>query len=213
MKKVIKILLIIVGVIAVLIVANEVTSCSNRNGFVDSLEKGDFVKARKLAESYADKKKVTNAQVNDLISKGQFDLAVEIAKEDNYYLTYFNGVIDHLPKIYTDQGRDKLLYAMSLINYPDTKSRDMDESWGERWDIRFEPRDIIIRSNTNIESFCDYLRLTGREDLIPQMLQFLKPVWEFAETKWDYKRQEDVLIQKAHMNDSEVKRIKKKFGY
>lgn len=84
----------------------------------DLVEKGDFVTARKIAKESEHISKVVKAQVSDLISKGNFDMASQIAKEENFYVHYYDGVVDHLTQIYEEQGESKLLYALSIMTFP-----------------------------------------------------------------------------------------------
>lgn len=156
------------------------------------IEQGDYAKAREKAYYSSDKELITNAQVSDLIGQGEFDLAAQISSEDHNLGAYFFGVIDHLAKIYTDQGEGKLLYAMSLLSFPDPKHYT---STMEGWSRVQYGSEIIRNSNTKIESFCDYLKSAENSKLIPQMLAYLKPTTEGGDL--DY---------------SEVKRIKAKFG-
>ena len=185
------------------------------NEVTELIEQGDYIAAKKAAESGStdDKRRVTNAQVSDLITQGRFDIAADVAKEDGFYITYYDGIINHLSQIYTDQGGDKLLYALSLVTYPDPKEDTyLPNFWGAVYS-EDKSNDIIKRSNKNIESFCDYLKSTGDRTFIPKVLVYLKPIYIAEETKWDVKKQETIHIKDAYTDYSEVKRIKAKFGY
>lgn len=208
------VLFIGIGIIALVIIAVVLSDSAEEKAsqkVKDLIEQGDYIQAKKLAPSSSDRKNVTSAQVSDLIRQGRFDLAAEIAKEDEYYITYYDGVFNHLAQIYNDQGAENLFYALSLISFPDTKSCYADDSWGCKYNLK--PCDIVKKSNANIESFCDYLKLSNKKEFIPKMLIFLRPVYVPDEEKWDVKKQKDILIKKGYMDYSEVSRIKAKYGY
>ena len=217
MKKRAKIL-IPVGIIAFIIVYDVIdskTRISSDNRITDLIEQGDYIKAKKVAakmQSYEAENRVTNAQVLDLIDQGRFDLASDIAKEDEYYISFFNGIIDHLTKLYNQQGGEKLLYAMSLVSFPDTNS-DLPTLWGRSWVLSETSRQIVTRSNNNIESFCDYLKQTGDKQFIIKMLDYLKPVYVPESKHWDSKQQKYIIDKEAYIDNSEMKRIKAKYGY
>ena len=223
MKKFLKICLfvglglILMQVLFLLILVNEDKNQEKASLKVkDLIEQGDYVAAKKVAQSgsYNDIKLVTNAQVNDLISQGRFDIAAEVAKEDGLYITYFDGIINHLSQIYIEHGGNKLLYAMSLVVYPDTKDKYLPDYWGRIWSLDEDSRQIVARSNKNIESFCDYLKLSGEDkSFIPKMLSYLKPIYRPAETKWNVQEQKDIVLKEAYIDYSDVKRIKAKYGY
>jgi len=222
-QKAIKWVCIAVGCLLVFVIASNMISSykmdSAKDKVAECIEKGDFIKARKCAnEAYPqDKKdllfKVVNAQISSLINEGAFDLANEIAKEDGFYITFFNGIIDHLTKIYTQQGANSLLYAMTLVSFPNEKESNLPDFWGAYYQKDEDVKNILVRSNKNIESFCDYLKEIGDNSYIPKMLGYLKPHFVKAETKWDYEKQKDILIKAEYTDYSEVKRIKAKFGY
>lgn len=182
----------------------------------DLMEKGDFVAARKIANQPEHISKVVKAQVSDLISKGNFDMASQIAKEENYYIHYYDGVVDHLTQIYMEQGESKLLYALSIMTFPVNK----EEQYG--YEFRYylpsfwgggNADELIERTNLNIESFCDYLKLNDNNSLIPKVLTFLKPIWMPDEKEYDYKTGSVKIVKKRNYDDyTEVKRIKAKFG-
>ena len=120
---------------------------NNEAELTELIEKGDFVGARKIAESYDQREKVCRAQVADLISQGNYDMAAQIANEENfYYKVYFENVFDNLTKIYTEQGEDKLLYILSNVTYP---VDDEDNGYNKY-------------SNSRLETFCDYLKINNQ---------------------------------------------------
>ncbi len=134
--------------------------------------------------------KVCRAQVADLISQGNYDMAAQIANEDKfYYEVYFESVFDNLTKIYTEQGEDKLLYILSNVTYPIDNE---DNGWNKY-------------SNSRLETFCDYLKINNQKDFISKVLVFLKPEYIREEGK-----NGDTYKWKADYSDS--KRIKAKFG-
>lgn len=162
----------------------------NEAELTELIEKGDFVGARKIADGYDQKMKVCRAQVADLISQGNYDMAAQIANEDKfYYEVYFESVFDNLTKIYTEQGEDKLLYILSNVTYPIDNE---DNGWNKY-------------SNSRLETFCDYLKINNQKDFISKVLVFLKPEYIREEGK-----NGDTYKWKADYSDS--KRIKAKFG-
>lgn len=205
----------LIGLIVLILIIDDNKQKNTELKVKDLIEKGDYVTAKKIAASGTidDKKLVTNAQVNDLISQGRFDIAAEVAREDGLYITFFDGIINHLSQIYIEQGGDKLLYAMSLLNYPDTKDNYPPSYWGGVWALDENSRQIVERSNKNLESFCDYLKSSGENlSFIPKILVYLKPIYRPEETKWNVEKQKTDVIKPAYTDFDEVKRIKAKFN-
>lgn len=210
-------ILIPIGIIAIIIVYDTLDSkwrIRTDNKITELIEKGDYIQARKLAakrQSYDADHRVTNAQVLDLINQGRFDLASDIAKEDEYYISFYNGLIDHLSKLYNEYGGEKVIYALSIINYPDTKEKYLPSFWG----ISYQDNStgIINRNNKNIESFCDYLKQIGDKQFIPKFLDYLKPIYIEEKHHWDNKLQKEIIDKEAFMDYTEVKRIMAKYGY
>lgn len=166
------------------------------------IEQRNYVEARKkIKSSYMlgpeELELVSKAQVADLVFEGNFDLAAQIANEDVgsyghtlYYKVYYECVFDNLVKIYTEQGEDKLLYALSTISYP----------------VNGEDNGYIKYSNGRLESFCDYLNVSDKKDLIPKVLAFLRA--EYKQDGWE----SDGQNKKYREDFSDQKRIKAKFG-
>ena len=105
----------------------------NTKNFTDLIEKGNYVEARKLVDEWNNRplEKITRAQVADLVSQGNFDMAAQVANEDKgpwgesfYYTIYYEFIFDNLTKIYNEQGESRLLYALSSMSYPVNEEDD-----------------------------------------------------------------------------------------
>ena len=158
------------------------------------IEEREYVEARSKLGSYDSEEitreercdlleRISRAQIADLVFQGNFDMAAQIANEDKdingnsfYYRVYYECVFE--------QGEEKLLYALSSISYP----------------VNEEDDGYIKYSNSRLESFCDYLKASDKEFLIPKIIVFLRQ---------EYKRDENGSYKEDF---SDQKRIKEKFG-
>lgn len=168
------------------------------------VEKGDYAKAMSRAKSSGvGLNTVVMAQASDFIENGEFDMAAQIARENEIDDAYVDVVYSHLAKIYSKYGKDQLLYALSLAKITDPALLNNQTYYVER-DLM--PINLTINKiNTSIEGFCEYLKSIDDKAFIPKMLAFLKPTGKIEKNSKTGEK-----IQKDY---TEVNRIKAKFGY
>ena len=141
--------------------------------------------------------------MTDLVLNGDYTIAKQICSEKRYMRIYYQAIMNNLERIYDNQGEDKLLYAMASIGRPniDRLPYYMDISVGGIWSygpLR-DGDDFIKYNNYQLESFMGVLDLKGEKALIRKLAVYLMPSPVYGD-------------KTGKMDNSEVKRIKQKFG-
>ena len=147
-----------------------------------ALSQNDFAKARAAAKVLDDEdpyqnngntKRITDAEIGYLANEGEFDMAYQIATENNLPDAYYNKVVPNLVSIYTKYGANKTILALSSCVLPIRGKR-----WGKQYFSTWESddqewNDFNVKHNKNIERLMNYMKLSDDKDNISKVALFL----------------------------------------
>ncbi len=153
---------------------------SGKKQFETALEQNNFAKAKELCETnhlpseYL--KRAVSAEIDYLVSDGDFDFANQIATEQNLPNVYYDKIVPNLITIYTKHGAAKTILALSSCVLP-TEG----EPWGgELWE-RFDKEECKIhyaKHNEYIKRLMEYMKLSGDNESIAKVSIFLTTNYE-----------------------------------
>ena len=147
-----------------------------------ALSQNDFAKARAAAKVLDDEdpyrynkntQRITHAEIGYLANEGEFDMAYQIATENNLPDAYYNKVVPNLVSIYTKYGANKTILALSSCVLPIRGKRwgeqyfSNDEFYAQEWN------DFNVKHNKNIERLMNYMKLSDDKDNISKVALFL----------------------------------------
>lgn len=189
MKNVVKLILIAAVAFIVLVVFLFISDAKKEKALEDAkeemevaLSQNDFAKARAAAKVLDDEdpyqhnentQRITNAEIGYLANEGEFDMAYQIATENNLPDAYYNKVMPNLVPIYTKYGANKTILALSSCVLPIRGKR-----WGEQYFSTWESddqkwNDFNVKHNKNIERLMNYMKLSDDKDNISKVALFL----------------------------------------
>lgn len=188
MKK--AIIITVVGIVVLSILGVLITIIGNRSfiwkqnygkkQFETALEQNNFAKAKELCKTkdLPDEylKRAVSAEIDYLVSDGDFDFANQIATEQNLPNVYYDKIVPNLITIYTKHGAAKTILALSSCVLP-TEG----EPWGgELWE-RFNKEECKIhyaKHNEYIARLMEYMKLSGDNESIAKVSIFLAKNYE-----------------------------------
>lgn len=147
-----------------------------------ALSQNDFAKARAAAKVLDDEdtyrnnenaQRITDAEIGYLANEGEFDMAYQIATENDLPDAYYNKVVPNLVSIYTKYGANKTILALSSCVLPIRGKRwgkqyfSDDEFYAQKWN------DFNVKHNKNIERLMNYMKLSDDKDNISKVALFL----------------------------------------
>lgn len=189
------------------------SSCGNKEEKVNAcIEKGDFTKAKRYAsrgstiEGVGLLWKVCRAQVTSLIDRGEYSLAIDVAREDGDYGMYFNSLLGKLVSIY-NQNKPSLLVAVSSIEFPSI-------GYSGHWNGKYYPdmkitdiNSLYEQYNNSIKQVMIYAKNAADFDMVNSLGSYLKPTYKSTKTKSGGVEWEDLPTDYTQANQ-----IKKELG-
>ena len=195
----------------------------------ECIENEDFLGARKLCRELGNThagywssmdytEKITRSQVAYLIDKGEYNLAADIAKEDEDIGIYVNLMLDRIAYVYYSD-RQNFLYLLSTLTIPSSIGYDV--HWNGK-SISYEDdfNKIINYYNNVLSNVMSYAKNNDDLTTAISVSKYLKPRYKKVksrELRWDnYLQKEvykDVEIWEKNPSDyTEINRIKKELG-
>lgn len=189
-----------------------------------AIEEGDFTKAKQLTkklsryEKFDMEYKVCRAQVSSLIVKGEYELAVDIAREDADYGVYFNALLNKLTYIYNNNNQD-LMMVVSSISFP----RECESLyWNSKYEYFqvYDLNELYSQYNSALHQVMTFAKNNEDVDVVRKLAGYLKPQYKQVKKKvkdWNVKLQEYVWVDGMVWEDTpsdytQVNQIKKEFG-
>ena len=187
-----------------------------------AIEEEDFTKAKQLTKKleypWTMKCKICKAQVSSLIEKGEYELAVDVAREDADYGVYFNALLNKLTYIYNNNNQD-LMMVVSSISFPK-------EGESLLWDCQRELfyhdelNNLYSQYNNALAQIMKYARSNEDVDIVRKLAGYLKPQYKQVKGKvkeWSNKLQKDVWVdgmvwEKVPSDYTQANQIKKEVG-
>jgi len=212
-----KITIIIFSVTMLVLFLGGITSCGNKEEKINAcIEKGDFTKAKRYASRNSVVEgegllwKVCRAQVSSLIDRGEFNLAVDVAREDGDYGMYFNSMLGKLVSIY-NQNKPSLLVAVSSIEFP-----PIERGYGCcHWDGKFyssgmhesDLNQLVMQYNNSLRQVMVYAKNSADFDMVNSLGYYLKPTYKSTKSK-----DGGVEWEAMPTDYTQAEQIKKEFG-
>lgn len=189
------------------------TSCGNKEEKVNAcIEKGDFTKAKRYASRGSTIHgsgllwKVCRAQVASLIDRGEYSLAIDVAREDGDYGMYFNSLLGKLVSIY-NQNKPSLLVAVSSIEFPPV---GYNGHWNGHYYFEMkitEVNSLYEQYNNSIKQVMIYAKNSADFDMVNSLSSYLKPTYKSTKSKSGGTEWEDMPTDYTQANQ-----IKKELG-
>lgn len=216
-------IIIIAGIGAICSAISDKKNANIKAEIEECIEKEDFVKAKKLQKKldYDGQYglKICRAQVSSLISKGEYELASDIAREDGDCGIYVNIILDRLSSIY-NKDKQSLSFVISTLSFP------IMNEYGVYWDGN---RDYYGGDDMNVliskynEALASVIKLAINNDdksTVTFVSNYLLPQYKIVKYKkldWDVKLQKNVYVDAEKYEDTptdytEANKIKKQFG-
>lgn len=193
------------------------SSCGARYGKIaakieDSIEKGDFNKAKQLNkkrnlfyyETRLTSVKICKAQVSSLIDEGQFNLAADIAKEDADYGVYYENLIGKLVQLYECNSKD-LTMALTSIQFPKKSECSYWNGKYVYWN-GYRMNQLYEAYNNNIRQLLLYAKTKNDVNFVQTVAAFLRPLYKIVNSGY-YEDYEDTPTDYIQVNQ-----IKKELG-
>ena len=144
--------------------------------FEAALEQNNFAKAKELSENLPSKylRRAVSAEIDYLVSDGNFNLANQIATEHNRPDFYYNKIVPNLITIYAKHGAAMTILALSSCVLPTE-----DKEWGEDWRMDSDECKIFYaKHNEYIKHLMEYMKLSDDNKSIAKVSIFLTTNYE-----------------------------------
>lgn len=187
-----------------------------------AIEEGNFTKAKQLTKKLryqADaSEKICRAQVSSLIEKGEYDLSVDIAREDADYGVYFNIVLNKLTYIYNNNNQD-LMMVVSSISFPPYNDYIEWNGSSETIDQMYL-NGLYSQYNSALHQVMNFAKNNEDVDMVKKLARYLKPQYKKVKGKdkeWNIKLQEWVMVdgmiwEEVPSDYTQANQIKKEVG-